>query len=134
MDDPLPLSVIYVWKLLYIETNTSLSCLDPMSHCLVKAQLVSRQSRLLTCGVSGNLRLWSVAVMADMKQSAGRPAAQGISSYGQSQGITMDDEMSLDGAVTCAQFDDTLDMVCGQAGWVASIFLESVLVGVHVVD
>ena len=47
------------------------------------------------------LRLWSG--VAECKETVG----------GTVPGITMEDEMTLDGGITCAAFDDTMDMV----GW-----------------
>ncbi|CAL1536659.1 unnamed protein product [Lymnaea stagnalis] len=65
-------------------------------------KLVSRHSRLMTASCSKTLRLWSVGRVRDMKMTQSLQKA--------SLGVTMEDEMSLDGAITCAEFDDTLDM------------------------
>ena len=50
------------------------------------------------------LRLWSGVCEASGDNSGGAGGAGGGS-------ITMEDEMTLDAAVTCAAFDDTMDMV-----------------------
>lgn len=45
----------------------------------------------------GSLKIWSLI--------------QSESDIQKHSGLTMEDEMKLDGPVTCAAFDDTLDMV-----------------------
>ncbi|RUS75529.1 hypothetical protein EGW08_016719, partial [Elysia chlorotica] len=83
------------------------------------AKLVSRHSRLLTAGLNSHaLRIWAVGGIADMKDdcdpsndSGGGGRARRLNNlHGKQSGLTMEDEMTLDGAVTCAQFDDMLDM------------------------
>ncbi|XP_064594375.1 WD repeat-containing protein 90-like isoform X2 [Liolophura sinensis] len=63
--------------------------------------LVCRHGRLLTASSGRNLRLWSVQDI------------EGLKSHGESLhngGLTMEDEMSLDGAVASIAFDDILEM------------------------
>nr|XP_006813552.1 PREDICTED: WD repeat-containing protein 90-like [Saccoglossus kowalevskii] len=60
-------------------------------------------SRLVTGSASRNLRLWSVYGVGEMSTPG--------------KGLVMEDEMTLDGAITCASFDDTMDM--GIAGTTA---------------
>ena len=65
------------------------------------------------------LRLWAVGGISDLKDddedsySGGsvNRARRRNNHQGKQSGLTMEDEMTLDGAVTCAQFDDMLDMV-----------------------
>ncbi|GFO23377.1 WD repeat-containing protein 90-like [Plakobranchus ocellatus] len=80
-------------------------------------KLVSRHSRLMTAGRSSHaLRLWAVGSIADMKDNcedandATSVRSRRHNDNGRHSGLTMEDEMTLDGAVTCAQFDDMLDM------------------------
>ncbi|XP_071478368.1 WD repeat-containing protein 90-like [Diadema antillarum] len=61
-------------------------------------------SRLITGGASRQLRLWSVHGMGELRLTAG------YSSSGAGNGLTMEDEMTLDGAITSAQFDHTMDV------------------------
>lgn len=70
----------------------------------ISAKLVSRHSQLMTAGVGHSLKLWAVSGVSSMKLTSG-----GLSHSG--SGLVMEDEMVLDGAVTSAEFDDTLDMV-----------------------
>mgnify|MGYP001553295395 CR=1 FL=1 len=48
--------------------------------------------------------MWSVVGISEMKE----PNEHTLVNTG---GLTMEDELNLDGAITCACFDDTLDMV-----------------------
>ncbi|BFZ03507.1 hypothetical protein BsWGS_06545 [Bradybaena similaris] len=66
-------------------------------------KLISRHSQLMTAGVGHSLKLWAVSGVGSMKLTGG-----GLSHSG--SGLVMEDEMVLDGAVTSAEFDDTLDM------------------------
>ena len=57
-------------------------------------------------GAGCGIKLWSVAGIIDLQQPSiltqrGFPA----------EGLTLDDELTLDGALASAAFDDTLDMV-----------------------
>ncbi|XP_035829418.1 WD repeat-containing protein 90 [Aplysia californica] len=70
-------------------------------------QLVCRHSRLMTASAGHAIKLWSVAGVSHTRPANGRPAAQGHTA---TAGLTMEDEMALDGPITCAEFDDTLDM------------------------
>lgn len=66
--------------------------------------LVSRRGRLVTGGSGHSLRLWSVVGIGEMKMPSDSNALH-------SQGLTMEDEMNLDGLITSASFDDTMDVV-----------------------
>lgn len=59
----------------------------------------------MTASTSHNLKLWTVGGVSSLKLTGGRQDSSGMS------GLVMEDEIILDGAVTCAKFDDTLDMV-----------------------
>lgn len=60
---------------------------------------------LITASSSGNVRLWSVKGVEQMREPghAGRAPA--------GRGLVMEDEMTLDGVVTAARFDENLEMV-----------------------
>ena len=58
----------------------------------------------MTGGEGRSLRLWSAVGVAELKL----PGEHNSMRQG---GLTMEDEMILDGAVVCAAFDETLDMV-----------------------
>lgn len=79
-------------------------------------KLVSRHSRLMTAGhTSHALRLWAVGGISDLKDDdsyndGNRGKRHNSNHHTKHSGLTMEDEMTLDGAVTCAQFDDMLDM------------------------
>ncbi|XP_025111591.1 WD repeat-containing protein 90-like isoform X3 [Pomacea canaliculata] len=59
---------------------------------------------LITASSSGNVRLWSVKGVEQMREPghAGRAPA--------GRGLVMEDEMTLDGVVTAARFDENLEM------------------------
>ena len=76
--------------------------------------LACRSGRLLTGSCGRNLRLWSVVGLPEMRL----PGDNASMRHG---GLTMDDEMNLDGAVTACQFDDTMDMVSRH--WFNQIYL-----------
>jgi len=59
----------------------------------------------VTCSSGGSVRLWSVINVSEIKQAAQRPGNDSA------LGVTMEDEMTLDGPVSSASFDDTLEMV-----------------------
>ena len=65
-----------------------------------------RSGRLMTGGAGCGIKLWSVAGIIDLQQPS-------VLTQGRfpSEGLTLDDELTLDGALSCATFDDTLDMV-----------------------
>jgi len=58
----------------------------------------------VTGSTSNSLRLWSVVGVGEMK-------LPGDSNMMRTQGLTMEDEMNLDGHLTSASFDDTMDVV-----------------------
>lgn len=62
--------------------------------------------KLLTGSSEGHLRLWAVDSVGQLRQ----PGGAGRASAG--MGLTMEDEMTLDGAVVSLRFDDNLEMVC----------------------
>ena len=63
-----------------------------------------RSGRVVTSSVNKCLRLWSVADLSAMK-SAKQPARTG--------GVSMDDQLCLDGLITAVRFDDELELVTG---------------------
>lgn len=67
--------------------------------------LVSKNNRLISGGCSKNLKMWSTSAVCDMRGE--NPAG----SIGNRTGLTMEDEMNLDGFVVSAAFDETMDMV-----------------------
>ena len=66
--------------------------------------IASKRGRLITGSVAGSLRLWSTAGVGELRI----PGSQSGTSQA---GLTMEDEMMLDGAVVASAFDDTMDMV-----------------------
>ena len=66
--------------------------------------LVCRGNQLLTGSYGKNLRVWSIVGVGEMKL----PGEQYNVRTG---GLTMEDEMNLDGAVVSAAFDEGMDMV-----------------------
>ncbi|XP_070579992.1 WD repeat-containing protein 90-like isoform X2 [Ptychodera flava] len=62
-------------------------------------------SHLITGSASRNLRLWSVYGISEMRLN---PSNMFNSTPG--KGLVMEDEMTLDGGITGAGFDDTMDM------------------------
>jgi len=77
--------------------------------------LVCRGSLLLTGSDAGNLRIWSVVGVSEMRLPGERQAPRG-------GGLTMEDEMNTDGAIVSAAFDDAIDMV-GIGNWIVNIYL-----------
>ncbi len=67
--------------------------------------IVSKSGRLVTGGTGRSLRLWSAVGISELR-------LPGEHNNMRTDGLTMEDEMMLDGSVACAAFDDTLDMVC----------------------
>ncbi|KAH9513092.1 WD repeat-containing protein 90 [Bulinus truncatus] len=65
-------------------------------------RIVSRYNQLMTASYSNCIRIWSVGRVNEMKVTKSLQKA--------SLGLTMEDEMTLDGPITCAEFDDTLEM------------------------
>ncbi|XP_013393033.1 WD repeat-containing protein 90-like [Lingula anatina] len=65
--------------------------------------VVCRSGRLVTGSVGHNLRLWSVVGIGELKLPGSHYTMR-------QEGLTMEDEMNLDGPISCAAFDDTLDM------------------------
>ena len=61
--------------------------------------------KLLTGSSVGQLRVWDVKSVFSVQASTRTPCST------QSSGINMDDEMSIDGAIVSACFDDVLEMV-----------------------
>ena len=59
----------------------------------------------MTGSAGRNLRMWSVVGLPEMR-------LPGENNNMRQGGLTMEDEMTLDGAITATEFDDTLDMVC----------------------
>ena len=79
------------------------------THCISKRPLlsdtlISHSGRLITGGAGRNLRLWSVVGVAEMK-------LPGDNNNMRRDGLTMEDEMNLDGMIVSASFDEPLEMV-----------------------
>ena len=66
--------------------------------------LITRGNQLLTGSVGKNLRVWSVVGVGEMR-------LPGEHYNVRTGGLTMEDEMNLDGAVVSAAFDEAMDMV-----------------------
>ena len=66
--------------------------------------LISRGNQLLTGSVGKNVRIWSVVGVGEMR-------LPGENYNVRSVGLTMEDEMNLDGAIVSATFDEAMDMV-----------------------
>ena len=66
--------------------------------------MISRGNQLLTGSVGKNVRIWSVVGVGEMR-------LPGEHYNVRSGGLTMEDEMNLDGAVVSAAFDEAMDMV-----------------------
>ncbi|KAJ8037449.1 WD repeat-containing protein 90 [Holothuria leucospilota] len=103
-------------SVLYVGTNTGvLSAWDTRHNsCFMHWEADSAEidvivcrfgsSRLITGGASRLLRLWSVYGMGELRLLPDRPGRV------EGQGLVMEDEMTLDGAITAGEFDDTLDV------------------------
>ncbi|KAK3091415.1 hypothetical protein FSP39_019740, partial [Pinctada imbricata] len=63
--------------------------------------VLCRRDRLLTGSQGKNLRIWAVSSVGSMKAPGDN---------GRNGGITMEDEINLDGAITSAAFDESLEM------------------------
>ena len=66
--------------------------------------MISRGNQLLTGSVGKNVRIWSVVGVGEMR-------LPGENYNVRSGGLTMEDEMNLDGAIISATFDEAMDMV-----------------------
>ncbi|XP_071815143.1 WD repeat-containing protein 90-like isoform X2 [Apostichopus japonicus] len=103
-------------SVLYVGTNTGvLSAWDTRQNsCFMHWDADSAEidvivcrfgsSRLITGGASRLLRLWSVYGVGEMR------LLPGTHQRVDGQGLVMEDEMTLDGAITAAEFDDILDV------------------------
>lgn len=65
--------------------------------------LVSKAGRLVSGSASRSLKLWSVIGVGELR-------LPGDNNNMRTGGLTMEDEMNLDGPITVAVFDDTMDM------------------------
>ena len=65
--------------------------------------VICRNGRLLTGSIGKNLRMWSLTGVSEMRSGDGPSMPCG--------GLTMEDEMNLEGSVVAAAFDEALDMV-----------------------
>lgn len=70
---------------------------------LLADTVICRNGRLLTGSVGKNLRMWSLTGVRDMRSGDSPSMPCG--------GLTMEDEMNLEGSVVAAAFDEALDMV-----------------------
>ncbi|ESP04065.1 hypothetical protein LOTGIDRAFT_230310 [Lottia gigantea] len=64
--------------------------------------LLCNGNKLLTGSCNNNVKLWSLDNINDIKQSNRPPALQ--------HGLTLEDEMTLNGIITCAVFDPNMEM------------------------
>ena len=80
-------------------TNSTLAFLS--ADCVT-----SGGGKLLTGSCEGHLRQWAVQGVGQLRL----PGVAGGTTGG--SGLTMEDEMTLDGAIISACFDDNLEMVC----------------------
>ena len=74
-----------------------------MSFPVFAGLLCCHGGRLITGSAGGSVRLWSTVGVGELKL----PGEHHSMRRG---GLTMEDEMALDGAVVSAAFDETLDM------------------------
>ena len=72
---------------------------------------MSRGGRLVTGNAGHTLKLWSTAFIGECRLQNGAQESRSLASQLAPAGVTLDDEMSLDGMPVSATFDDTLDMV-----------------------
>ena len=88
-----------------------------LAHCLFKKYdmlisiihlciglIVCKGARLITGSTGHRLCLWSAVGISEMRLPGDHHNLR-------SGGLTIDDEMTLDGVITAGCFDDTLDMV-----------------------
>lgn len=78
-------------------------CIDE-GLCVCVGLLVCKGARLITGSRERRVCLWSAVGVSEMK-------LPGQHNNMRTGGLTIDDEMILDGAITAGCFDDTLDMV-----------------------
>ncbi|ESO96709.1 hypothetical protein LOTGIDRAFT_147184, partial [Lottia gigantea] len=64
--------------------------------------LLCNGNKLITGSCNNNVKLWSLDNINDIKQSNRPPALQ--------HGLTLEDEMTLNGIITCAVFDPNMEM------------------------
>lgn len=65
--------------------------------------LVSIKNRLITGSSKGNLKLWTVSSIHEMKSATNKASLR-------LDGLTIDNEISLNSAIKCCQFDSALDI------------------------
>lgn len=77
--------------------------------------VICRNGRLLTGSMGKNLRMWSLTGVCEMRSGDGPSMPCG--------GLTMEDEMNLEGSVVAAAFDEALDMVSSltQESFISSV-------------
>ena len=61
---------------------------------------------MITASAANNLRIWTTTGVSEMKL----PGGSGTQAV-RKGGLTMEDEMNLDGAICSMAFDETLDLV-----------------------
>ena len=71
---------------------------------------MSKGGRLVTGNAGHSLKLWSTAFIGECRLQNETNVNPSLTSLAPA-GVTLDDEMSLDGMPISATFDDTLDMV-----------------------
>ena len=74
------------------------------SFIITSDTLICRGNQILTGSVGKNVRIWSVVGVGEMRL----PGDHGNIRSG---GLTMEDEMTLDGGIVAAAFDEVMDMV-----------------------
>ena len=67
---------------------------------------MAHAGRLITGSSGRSLRVWSVVGVGELRLPGDYNSIQ-------KGGLTMEDEMNLDGPITTAAFDETMDMVSG---------------------
>jgi hypothetical protein len=89
--------------LFFIACNLCLEWNDNKKKELFLADCIwSGADRLVTGSRGGHLRLWATHTVGRLK---------GASSHAPPPGLTMEDEMTLDGAIVSVRFDENLEMV-----------------------
>ena len=71
---------------------------------IISDTIISRGNQILTGSVGKNVRIWSVVGVGEMR-------LPGDNANIRSGGLTMEDEMTLDGGIVAAAFDEAMDMV-----------------------
>ena len=102
----IPKDIFQYWSLLHGLCFYIDSCENSWlnNFLAITGVLICRGGRLLTGSVGHNLRMWSVVGVGEMRLPGDNNNMRG-------GGLTMEDEMNLDGEIVSAAFDESLDMV-----------------------